>query len=395
MSERILRALMQMFAIIARVDGINNTGRAIVQSFLKQQLSLDQVETYLAVFDEFLEAHLNASKKKEGAAKRTSLNSVKVLRICTQINQELEQPQKVIVLIRLMEFIHSSGEATEQELEFVKTVAETFNIPDEEYQLLKSFIEDEITTIPDNNRVLAINSKLNGYSNSSRHIHCDTMTDEVRVLQIQSVGMYVLRIFGKMSLQLNGQSISSDRIHIFTPGSSIRSSKVKPIYYSDVITRFLSDESKARITFEVKSLEYKFKGGKLGLRDVNINEESGKLIGIMGGSGAGKSTLLNVLNGNEHPSGGSVTINGKNIHTERRQIEGVIGHVSQDDLLIEELTVYENLFYNAKLCFGNLPDEEISKKCNELLADLGLSETRHLKVGSPLEKTISVDNASA
>ena len=389
MSERILRALMQMFAIIARVDGINNTGRAIVQSFLKQQLSLDQVETYLAVFDEFLEAHLNASKKKEGAAKRTSLNSVKVLRICTQINQELEQPQKVIVLIRLMEFIHSSGQATEQELEFVKTVAETFNIPDEEYQLLKSFIEDDITCIPDNNHLLAINSKLNGYNNASRHIHCDTMTDEVRVLQIPSVGMYVLRIYGKMSLQLNGQGISNDRVHIFTPGSSIRSSKVKPIYYSDVITRFLSDESKARITFEVKSLEYKFKGGKLGLRDININEESGKLIGIMGGSGAGKSTLLNVLNGNEQPSGGSVTINGKNIHTERKQIEGVIGHVSQDDLLIEELTVYENLFYNAKLCFGNLPDGEISKKCNDLLADLGLSETRHLKVGSPLEKTIS------
>lgn len=79
----------------------------------------------------------------------------------------------------------------------------------------------------------------------------------------------------------------------------------------------------------------------------------------------------------------------KNIHTEHDEIKGVIGHVSQDDLLIEELTVFENLFYNAKLCFGNLPDEEITKNCNELLANLGLSETRNLKVGSPLEKTIS------
>jgi ABC-type multidrug transport system ATPase subunit len=91
----------------------------------------------------------------------------------------------------------------------------------------------------------------------------------------------------------------------------------------------------------------------------------------------------------ETPSAGSVKINGKNIHSERDAIQGVIGHVSQDDLLIEELTVYENLFYNAKLCFGNLDDEEIAKRCNSLLADLGLSETRHLKVGSPLEKTIS------
>jgi ABC-type multidrug transport system ATPase subunit len=389
MSERILRALMQMFAIIAKVDGINNTGRQIVQSFLKQQLNLEQVETYLKVFDEYLESHQNASKRKEGAQKRTSLNSVKVLKICTQINQELEQPQKVIVLIRLLEFIYSSNEISEQEYEFVVTVADTFNIPKEEFELLKSFIEDSPEVIPDNPNILVINNKPNGYQNQSKHVYCEPMTEDVRIVQISSVAMYAMRIYGKIELQLNGQGISRERVHIFTPGSSIRSSKIKPIYYSDVIGRFLSDESRARITFEVTNLEYKFRGGKLGLRDINISEESGKLIGIMGGSGAGKSTLLNVLNSMETPSGGSVKINGKNIHTEQDEIKGVIGHVSQDDLLIEELTVFENLFYNAKLSFGNLPDEEIARNCNELLASLGLSETKHLKVGSPLEKTIS------
>jgi ABC-type multidrug transport system ATPase subunit len=380
---------MQMFAIIAKVDGINNTGRQIVQSFLKSQLNLEQVETYLKIFDEYLESHQNTSKKKEGAAKRTSLNSVKILKICTQINQELEQPQKVIVLIRLLEFIHSSNEISEQENEFVLTVADTFNIPMEEFNVLTSFIVDGIEVVPNNPNILVINNNENGVQNLSKHIYCETLPKDVRVIQIESVSMYALRIYGNYELQLNGQGISKERVHIFTPGSSIRSSKIKPIYYSDVIGRFLSDESQARITFEVKNLEYKFKGGKLGLRDININEESGKLIGIMGGSGAGKSTLLNVLNSMETPSAGSVKINGKNIHTERGAIQGVIGHVSQDDLLIEELTVYENLFYNAKLCFGNLDDEEIAKRCNSLLADLGLSETRHLKVGSPLEKTIS------
>jgi ABC transport system ATP-binding/permease protein len=389
MSERILRALMQMFAIIAKVDGINNTGRLIVQSFLKQQLNLEQVETYLKIFDDYLEAHQHASRRKEGAAKRTSLNSVKVLKICTQVNQELEQPQKVIVLIRLLEFIYSSNEISHQEYEFVNTVAETFNIPREEFLLLKSFIEDGAGVTPDDPHILVINDKPGGYQNASKHIYCETLHEDVRIVQISSVSMYALRIYGKIELQLNGQGISRERVHIFTPGSSIRSSKIKPIYYSDVISRFLSDELQARITFEVKNLEYRFKGGNLGLRDVNLNEESGKLIGIMGGSGAGKSTLLNVLNGNEKPSKGEVTINAKNIHTQRKEIEGVIGHVSQDDLLIEELTVYENLFYNAKLCFGNLSDEEIAKRCEELLADLGLSETKHLKVGSPLEKTIS------
>lgn len=380
---------MQMFAIIAKVDGINNTGRQIVQSFLKGQLNTEQVETYLNIFDEFLEAHHNSSKKKEGAAKRTSLNSVKILRICTQINQELEQTQKVIVLIRLLEFIHSSNEISDQEHEFVLTVADTFNIPMEEFNLLTSFVVDGLDVVPNNHNFLIINNNAEGTQNQTKHIYCETLPQDIRVLQIESVSMYALRMYGNHELQLNGQSITKERVHIFTPGSSIRSRKVKPIYYSDVIGRFLSDESQARITFEVKNLEYKFKSGKLGLRDININEESGKLIGIMGGSGAGKSTLLNVLNSIETPSSGSVNINGKNIHTEKNAIEGVIGHVSQDDLLIEELTVYENLFYNAKLCFGNLEDNVIADKCNVLLANLGLNETKNLKVGSPLEKTIS------
>src|ERR1051325_3932922 len=187
MSERILRALMQMFAIIAKADGINNTGRQIVQSFLKQQLNLEQVETYLKIFDEYLESHQNASKRKEGAAKRTSLNSVKVLKICTQINQELEQPQKVIVLIRLLEFIYSSNEISEQEYEFVITVAETFNIVNEEFLLLKAFIEDGASVIPDSPQILVINDKPGGYQNTSKHIYCETLHEDVRIVQISSV----------------------------------------------------------------------------------------------------------------------------------------------------------------------------------------------------------------
>ena len=389
MSERILRALMQMFAIIAKVDGVTNTGRAIVESFLKQQLNQEQVETYLKIFDEFIEAQQAGSKKKDGSEKKTSLNSVKILKICTQINQELEQPQKIIVLIRLLEFIYSSNEISEQEHEFVITVADTFNISIEEFNQLRAFVEDTADKVPNSPDILVINNKEGGYNNLCKHIFCETLSSDVRVIQINSVGMYALRIYGNFELQLNGQGISKERVHILTPGSSLRSSKVKPIYYSDIIGHFLADSSKARISFEAKNIEYKFKGGKLGLRNINIREESGKLIGIMGGSGAGKSTLLNVLNGVETPSAGEVLINGKNIHKDKKAVEGVIGHVTQDDLLIEELTVYQNLFYNAKLCFGNLSDEEIAKKCTALLADLGLSETKDLKVGSPLEKTIS------
>jgi ABC-type multidrug transport system ATPase subunit len=109
----------------------------------------------------------------------------------------------------------------------------------------------------------------------------------------------------------------------------------------------------------------------------------------MGASGAGKTTLLTVLAGLEKPSQGNIRINGFDIHANKKDIEGVIGYVSQDDLLIEELTVYENLYYNAKLCFANLSEADIAARVMQVLENLGLDQRKDLKVGNPLDKKIS------
>ncbi|MGZ3612013.1 MAG: hypothetical protein ACXVBU_18330, partial [Ktedonobacteraceae bacterium] len=99
-------------------------------------------------------------------------------------------------------FIYSSNEISEQEYEFVITVAETFNIVNEEFLQLKHFVEDKSEVIPDSPRILVINNKEGGYNNSTKHIYCETLSDDVRIIQIESVGMYALRIYGNIELQL-------------------------------------------------------------------------------------------------------------------------------------------------------------------------------------------------
>ena len=396
MSERILKALMQLFAIIARVDDEESGetdhqggGRKIVELFLKQQLSQDLIDDYLKLFDEFLDAHQGKSAKKDGQRKRTSVNSVKVLKICTQINEELAQKQKIIVLIRILEFINENQTVTEQEIEFASTVADTFNISQGEYQRIKAFVDSKEDTRDDVDDLLYITSAPDEKLNHAQHIYSEGIQSKAAVLSIPSVGIYIIRYYGSAELLLNGQAMTPMRIYVLTQGSSLRSSRVQPIYYSDVIARFLSDKSDQRIVFKADNIQYHFKGGKVGLHPLTFSEESGKLLGIMGGSGAGKSTLLNILNGNYRPTVGKVTINGVDIHTEANKIEGVIGYVSQDDLLIEELSVFQNLFYNAKLCFGNMSDMEISKRVIDVLKSIGLYEAKDLRVGNPLDKTIS------
>ena len=64
----------------------------------------------------------------------------------------------------------------------------------------------------------------------------------------------------------------------------------------------------------------------------------------------------------------------------------MIGYISQDDLLIEELTVYQNLFLNAKLCFDGLSDEAIRERVDGTLISLGLYEIKDIQVGNPMNK---------
>jgi len=390
MSERILKALMQLFAIISEVEleGVSTDRRKVVGLFLKQQLNQELVEEYLVVFDEFVASQ---SKKGEGAKKkkRTSVNSVKVLRICTQINEELAQTQKIVVLIRLIEFINSEANPSFQEIEFVTTVAETFNISQDEFNRAMSFSQNKEDEIPESSKVLVVDGNPTLNKAEVKHIASENFSGQLRVLHVPSVNMYIMRYYGTGELYLNGQIVHKDRVYILNPGSSIRSSKIKPIYYSDVVSSYMSDISQDKVVYEVKDLQFRFKAGNIGLHNLNLKEDSGRMIGIMGGSGAGKSTLLNVLNGVEMPSSGQVLINGIDIHNDKDNAEGIIGFVPQDDLLMEDLTVYQNLFFAAKLCFGNYNDEKISEMCLNLLGDIGLYETKDLKVGSPLEKVIS------
>ncbi|MEX1192542.1 MAG: ATP-binding cassette domain-containing protein [Brumimicrobium sp.] len=400
MSDRILRALMQLFAIIARVDEVSDEdieneritssrGRKVVELFLSQELNNELVEQYIAVFDEFLNTHHGIKKKKDGKKKRTSVNSVKILRICSEINKELTQRQKFIVLIRIIEFIQANNNVSEQELEFVNTVGDAFNVNQEEYNTIYNFVEAKEVKLLDVPNVMYIQSKISDRWKESKQMVVDGLDGKIGVLRVESINLFFFRYLGDDQITLNGQIVPNDRQHIFTPGSTIRTPKTNPIYYSDIISQFMSDGSSENIVFKCENVQYRFPNNDIGLHNIDFAENSGGLIGIMGGSGAGKSTLLNVLNGNYTPSKGKVTINGIDIHQDKKDIEGVIGFISQDDLLIEELSVFQNLYFNAKLCFRDLSEKQIARRVIKILQAIGLYESKDLKVGNPLEKTIS------
>jgi ABC-type multidrug transport system ATPase subunit len=384
MNQGILQSIVRLFAIFSTLDEDRKRSRELVYSFLLQQLNENTAQTYLSEYDQFISAQENPEESIQ-RKKKTSAYSVKVLTICERMNAELSQKQKIIVLARLMEIIYD-GNVTETETDFIETVTSSFNIPDEEYLILRALIEEDL---PESSQFL-IRYTGTATQEYATGIHeLPGLQGNLFVAFLPSCQLYLLTYRGKAELSLNGQLIQPDRLYILNPGSVVRSSKFNPLYFSEIENYFLRRDAGSTFEFKVDAITFAFKSGRLGLQELSFSEQSGRMIGIMGGSGAGKSTLLNVLNGNEHPSSGKVTINGINLHHHEGELNGVIGFVPQEDLLIESLTVFENLFYNARLCLSGKSAEEITNIVDHVLNQLGLSEVADLKVGSALHKTIS------
>ncbi|MCK5135988.1 MAG: ATP-binding cassette domain-containing protein [Bacteroidales bacterium] len=396
MSEPILKALMQLFALIVDVDEskeISDRGKTIVRSFLARQLNNELVERYMKVFEEYLSLYHqdDITRGSIRDRKRTSLTAVRILGICEKINEELEQKQKIYVIIQLIEYIAYGIEIREKELDFLQTVASSFNIQEEEYQNILGFVAYSLKDTPHKKNVLLINNEDQSGSQDVKHIFDRNLLGEISFLNIVSVNTYILRYHGKDDLFLNGQHIHSGLTYTFEHGSSIRGQSIDPIYYTDVTETFSKSSSASNLSFVAQNVEFKFKNSENGLQEFNFHEESGKLVGIMGGSGVGKSTLLNVLNGNLKPQQGKILINGHDLNSEKEKefLNGVIGFIPQDDLLIEDLTVYQNLYYNARLCLNDYEEEQLKEIVQQVLIDLDLYEIRDLKVGKPLNKVIS------
>jgi len=399
MSERILKALMQLFAIISRPESEPTDRRKIVEGFLRKQLNQQLAQEYILIFDNYYLQYQEKYKDRRKQRKYTSSSSVKTLVICAQINNELSQQQKFSLMVLLLSFIRSGQEKqnaiSKFERNFVETVAQAFNFDDAEFQEMVQFVMLPVDDLPDTPNLLFVNNHISAAHNNPensrncQHLYRDGLTNHIAVLHIHSVDMYICRYEGARELFLNSQGMTADSVYVLNYGCCIRNSQIKPVYYSDIVDCFYLGKHSEPLLFEARNVEYRFESGDIGLHPFSFEVSSGNIVGIMGGSGAGKSTLLSVLTGLNHPASGKVLMNNTDIHTQRQATEGLIGYVSQDDLLVEELTVFQNLYFNAKLCFGQLTDDEIRIKTDDVLRDLGLYEIRDMKVGTPLNKKIS------
>lgn len=399
MRESVLLALIHIFAIVSTVNpaGISSRGRKILRSYLRRYLNRELEEEYFTLFENNLEFYSNELKSvdKTELSDEDSLISFQITNICRQIKKGLFLEERMIVFLQLVEFAFEDGMISQQEKTIIDIVSRTFNISRKEYDNAIAFMigrsYDEVS--PD--CILIIESDQPQYSIAGayknydkwRHIRVKGFKGNLAVLHIETTGTILFIYDGPMVLYFKGRDIIAFRPYLLERGVNIKGQGIDPIYYSKIYKKFVSRKFPNKIIFEGRDVEFIFKNSENGVQKMNFRVESGNLIGIMGGSGVGKTTMINLLHGKIKPTNGNLLINGYDLHDEA--LKGLIGFVPQDDMLIEELTVYQNLYFNARLCFGDFNEEQVKSTVDEVLQKLGLYEIKDLQVGDVLNKKVS------
>jgi len=136
----------------------------------------------------------------------------------------------------------------------------------------------------------------------------------------------------------------------------------------------------APVLLEMRHISKSF-GAVTALVDVSITLRHGEVLALVGDNGAGKSTLIKILSGFHHPDRGAIVIEGKEVHfgSPRAARAHGIETVYQDLALIDELSVYHNLFLRRERVHHPLPllaNREMKRDARRALDDIGINIPR-------------------
>ena len=360
MTDVILSSFISLFALFGKEEQVDEErAKSMLVSYLRRHFGIRNTDIYLDLYSDMRMAY----EMTEDLDTESTVNS-----ICANLQSDIQNTEKALLLLRLMEFCYADEKLSDK---MFKAMVKQFNIPQEQYDNFQDFVA--------------------GKSTEHVKLHqLEGFDGTLKTLLDPTTGLLIFTYMGQDTVLLNDVPVLSGSYQVWIQSSVLKGKNGKPVYYSSIINTHNGDGAEGQqetVEFCGRDINFRFPNSDNGMHDLSFTLHNGELLAIMGGSGTGKTTLLSLLNGSLKPQEGTITINGHSI--EEPAAKSLIGFVPQDDLLIEELTVYQNLWFTAKFCFEGMTDNELDARVMKTLKDLGLDAAKDLKVGSAINKYIS------
>ena len=358
MTDIILSSFISLFALFGKVEQVDEErAKKMLANYLRRHYGIRNTDLYLDLYSDMRLAYEMTD----------DLDSEKTVGlICSSLHGKIQAREEALLLLRVMEFCECN-ESTDNTM--FLSMASLFHIPKEQYQDFADFVANRETE-----RVVL-------------H-HIEGFEGTIKTLLDRETGLLIFTYNGSDTVTLNDVPVLAGVYQVWQQSSVLKNVYGQPVYYSSIIEAYDKEvHETAKVEFCGRDINFRFPNSDNGMHNLSFTLSNGEMLAIMGGSGTGKTTLLSLLNGTLKPQEGSITINGHDIS--EPEAKNLIGYVPQDDLLIEELTVYQNLWFTARLCFEGLSEQEIDNRVEKTLKDLGLYAAKDLKVGSAINKYIS------
>lgn len=358
MTDVIISSFISLFALFGKVEQVDEErAKEMLVSYLRHHFGIRNIDLYLDLYSDMRMAY----EMTDDLNTQETVSS-----ICASLHGRIRTSEEALLLLRLMEFCSDDGLKA---VDMFDTMARQFHISESQYADFTDYVNNK----------------------ESEHVllhHIKGFDGPIKTLLDRATGLLIFSYMGNDTVLLNDVHVLAGTYQVWQQSGVLKNAVGQPVYYSSIISAYTKDENKTQaVEFCGRDINFRFPGSDNGMHDLSFTLHNGELLAIMGGSGTGKTTLLSLLNGSMKPQEGTITINGHDISEPKAK--DLIGFVPQDDLLIEELTVYQNLWFTAKLCFEGMPEQELDHRVMKTLKDLGLDAVKDLKAGSPINKYIS------
>ena len=143
MSEELLKAVIQLFAIVAK-ERITEDERTNIKEFLAIHLNQEALRHYLNLFDDFCKVNKrNAGAELNNIDEETAQfvdDWAQIMQISKKVNQALTIPQKIVLITKIIELVFADGQISERQGNLIFYIGEALKIPLKDLQAVRAFV---------------------------------------------------------------------------------------------------------------------------------------------------------------------------------------------------------------------------------------------------------------
>ncbi len=389
MSESVLQVLIKLFLLLENLHGNQDLSKykANIFSYLSRfglQVSEQQVtKTYLKCCEGIL--------IREDA--KTRMDDL-IDQFCEQVENELLLNEKILIVFCLFEYSHLNNIKHQETLTIAVPIAEKCNFSKRELDYINNFVVNDDLSQFNNNRYLIVKKKddkveegLEGawvernkpQQEGSRRMYNPEITGAFVFLYIPEFNIISFKYQGAGLYIFRNTEIRPGHFYFLENHDTIVSQGKIILNYRKIAQAVLQQDHTVSVVFSGKKLEYNPRLGTGSIKRFTFSEKSGNLIGLVSESRQDKVVLFQSLSGRFKLSHGTVSINGFDTNKDKYKLQGVIGYLPDVPLLFEELTIYENFYYHAKLNYRHIDHKQTDLLILKVLGELGLQNLQHLR----------------